>query len=58
LVFYQHIEHKWGREVYIEFCYTNERNQLLWMKAGFLSYEGLERGWKKEQLLYTMEMKS
>jgi hypothetical protein len=34
LVFYQEMKHKWGREECIKYCSRNERNGLVWMKAG------------------------
>jgi hypothetical protein len=34
LLFYKETKQKWGREEYNEFCSTNERTGLVWMKAG------------------------
>jgi hypothetical protein len=46
LIFYQEIKQKCGREGYIEFGSRNERNGLVWMKAGVWKLRGIRRGWE------------
>jgi hypothetical protein len=41
------MKQKWGREEYIELCYRNERNGLVWMKAGVWKLRGIRMGLKK-----------
>jgi hypothetical protein len=35
------------RDEYIGFCSTNERNGLVWMKAGVWRLRGIRRGFEK-----------
>jgi hypothetical protein len=44
LVFYQEITQEWGREECIKLCSRNERNCLVWIKAGVWKLRGIRRG--------------
>jgi hypothetical protein len=41
LVSYQEMKQKWGREEYIELRSRNERNGIIWMKAGVWKLRGI-----------------
>jgi hypothetical protein len=47
LEFYPEMKHKLGTEEYIEFCSKNERNGLVWMKAGVRKLRGIRKGLEK-----------
>jgi hypothetical protein len=47
LIFYEEIKHKWGRVEKIEFSSINERNGLIWIKAGVWKLRGIRGGLEK-----------